>query len=85
MSAMRPQVNERDAIERPIMVKYCMCQPYDSFTGFGVIKRYLKLYAKLTKLAACNNADNPLAGESSRCRGCLRNRACAVASEGMLA
>lgn len=40
-SARRPKAKVAVARERPMMVRYCMCQPYESLTTLGWSTRYL--------------------------------------------
>ena len=40
-SARRPKMNVAIAILSPMMVKYCQCQPYESFIMVGQSMRYL--------------------------------------------
>lgn len=35
MSARRPKMKVRVARRRPMMVRYCQCQPYDALIGVG--------------------------------------------------
>lgn len=69
-SARRPNAKEAVARVRPMMVRYCQCQPYESLIGVGKSTRYLYDAAKLASPTMCKSAD-ALPGELSLWSGFL--------------
>jgi len=51
ISDKRPIPKVAVARDRPIMVRYCICHPYESFIGFGLSTSHRKEYAKLARPA----------------------------------